>query len=110
MKPSNGFDFELPVLMTDPAVAYLPGEGYGPFDRGTQTDVWLKAANNSSPFLGAVWPGVTVFPESGQIGVQISGSLVRGARRFSCLLPACARFIGWFYFSRLRFVWADRSR
>ena len=62
MKPSNGFDFELPVLMTDPAVAYLPGEGYGPFDRGTQTDVWLKAANNSSPFLGAVWPGVTVFP------------------------------------------------
>lgn len=48
--------------MTDPAVAFLPGEGYGPFDRGDKDDVWLKAANNSSPFLGAVWPGVTVFP------------------------------------------------
>ncbi|KAH8100347.1 alpha-glucosidase [Cristinia sonorae] len=51
------------VLMTDPAVAYLPGESYGPFDRGTDADIWLKAANNSSPFLGAVWPGVTVFPD-----------------------------------------------
>ncbi|KAI0695583.1 alpha-glucosidase [Cerioporus squamosus] len=51
------------VLMTDPAIAHLPGEGYGPFDRGTTADVWLKAANGSSPFLGAVWPGVTVFPD-----------------------------------------------
>ena len=48
--------------MTDPAVAYLPGEGYGPFDRGVQDDIWLKAANGSSYSLGAVWPGVTVFP------------------------------------------------
>ena len=51
------------VLMTDPAIAYIPDEGYGPFDRGTAADIWLKAANNSSPFLGAVWPGVTVFPD-----------------------------------------------
>ncbi|KAJ3553318.1 hypothetical protein NM688_g3681 [Phlebia brevispora] len=50
------------VLMTDPAVAYLPGEGYGPFDRGSQMDVWMKAANGSDS-LGAVWPGVTVFPD-----------------------------------------------
>lgn len=48
--------------MTDPAIAYLPGEGYGPFDRGVQDDIWLKAANGSSYSLGAVWPGVTVFP------------------------------------------------
>ncbi|KAH9923696.1 alpha-glucosidase [Epithele typhae] len=51
------------VLMTDPAIAYLPDQDYGPFDRGTADDVWLMAANNSSPFLGAVWPGVTVFPD-----------------------------------------------
>lgn len=51
------------VLMTDPAIAYAPGQGYGTFDRGTEADVWLKAANGSSPFLGAVWPGVTVFPD-----------------------------------------------
>ncbi|CAL1703163.1 unnamed protein product [Somion occarium] len=50
------------VLMTDPAVAYLPGEGYPTFDRGTQADIWLKAANGSVS-LGAVWPGVTVFPD-----------------------------------------------
>ena len=52
----SGSDLLL-VLMTDPAVAYLPGEGYGPFDRGSEMDVWMKAANGSSYSLGAVWPG-----------------------------------------------------
>lgn len=47
--------------MTDPAVAYLPGEGYGPYDRGTDMDVWIKAPNGSAS-LGLVWPGVTVYP------------------------------------------------
>ncbi|KAF8888302.1 glycoside hydrolase family 31 protein [Infundibulicybe gibba] len=51
------------VLMTDPAVAYLPGDGYGPYDRGTQQDIWLKNANGSQS-LGLVWPGVTVYPGS----------------------------------------------
>ena len=51
------------VLMTDPAVAYLPGQDYGTFDRGNESGVWLMAANDSSPFLGVVWPGVTVFPD-----------------------------------------------
>ncbi|PCH38495.1 glycoside hydrolase family 31 protein [Wolfiporia cocos MD-104 SS10] len=50
------------ILMTDPAVAYAPGEGYGTYDRGSAADVWLKAANGSY-FLGVVWPGVTVFPD-----------------------------------------------
>lgn len=49
------------VLMTDPAVGYLPGENYGPYDRGTEMDVWIKAPNGSAS-LGLVWPGVTVFP------------------------------------------------
>ena len=44
------------VLMTDPAVAYLPGVGYGPYDRGVAADIWLKAANGSAT-LGLVWPG-----------------------------------------------------
>ena len=43
--------------MTDPSVAYLPGQEYGPYDRGTALDVWLKAANGSFS-LGLVWPGV----------------------------------------------------
>ncbi|KAJ7348933.1 alpha-glucosidase [Mycena albidolilacea] len=50
------------VLMTDPAVGYLPGQNYGPYDRGTAADVWLKNANGSS-HLGLVWPGVTVYPD-----------------------------------------------
>ncbi|KAG6864625.1 hypothetical protein C0991_008189 [Blastosporella zonata] len=50
------------ILMTDPAVAYTPGEDYGTYDRGTGLDVWLKAANGSDS-LGLVWPGVTVYPD-----------------------------------------------
>lgn len=45
------------VLMTDPAVAYLPGQGYEPYDLGTQLDLWLKAPNGSAS-LGVVWPGM----------------------------------------------------
>ncbi|KAG6818327.1 hypothetical protein H0H93_005954, partial [Arthromyces matolae] len=43
------------ILMTDPAVAYTPGEDYGTYNRGTELDVWLKAANGSDS-LGLVWP------------------------------------------------------
>ncbi|KAF4614427.1 hypothetical protein D9613_003527 [Agrocybe pediades] len=50
------------VLMTDPAVAYLPAGGYAPYDHGKALDVWLKAPNGSES-LGLVWPGVTVFPD-----------------------------------------------
>ena len=48
--------------MTDPAVAYLPGGDYEPFNRGEAMNIWLKNANGSD-HLGAVWPGVTVFPD-----------------------------------------------
>ena len=44
------------VMMTDPAVAYAPGQGYAPYDNGKALDVWLKAANGSDS-LGVVWPG-----------------------------------------------------
>ncbi|KAJ6606229.1 alpha-glucosidase [Mycena vulgaris] len=50
------------VLMTDPAVGFLPDQGYGPYDRGTTADIWLKNANGSQ-HLGLVWPGVTVYPD-----------------------------------------------
>lgn len=46
------------VLMTDPAVGYLPDAGYGPYDRGTQDDIWLKNENGSQ-HLGLVWPGMS---------------------------------------------------
>lgn len=47
--------------MTDPAVAYLPGEGYGPYDRGAEQDIWLKNQNGSQS-LGLVWPGKCLSP------------------------------------------------
>ncbi|KAK0186083.1 glycoside hydrolase family 31 protein [Armillaria mellea] len=48
------------ILMTDPAVALQ--EGYGPYDRGTEMDLWLKMPNGSA-LLSLVWPGVTVYPD-----------------------------------------------
>jgi len=33
--------------MTDPAVAYTPDEDYGPYNRGTDLDVWIKLPNGS---------------------------------------------------------------
>lgn len=42
--------------MTDPAVPYLPGDTYGPYNRGTADDIFLKSANGSQS-LGLVWPG-----------------------------------------------------
>jgi hypothetical protein len=48
------------VLMTDPAIGYLPGQGYEPYDLGTQLDVWVKTPNGSAS-LGVVWPG-TFYP------------------------------------------------
>jgi len=48
--------------MTDPAVAYVPGQGYAPYNDGKTLDIWLKAANGSD-ILGLVRPGVTVFPD-----------------------------------------------
>lgn len=48
-------------MMVDPAVAYQPGQNYGPFDRGTKEDIWLHNANGTV-HKGVVWPGVTVYP------------------------------------------------
>lgn len=44
--------------MTDPAIGYLPGAGYGPFDRGTADDIWVKDAHGNLS-LGVVWPGMS---------------------------------------------------
>ena len=46
--------------MTDPAVAYLPGQGYEPYDRGTELDVCVKMPNGSAS-LGVVWPSMCYY-------------------------------------------------
>ena len=59
---SSAHGFELTpvvVLMTDPAVPFLPNSGYGPYERGHALDVFLKAKNGSES-LGVVWPGLKV--------------------------------------------------
>ena len=48
------------VLMTDPAIGYLPQSGYEPYDRGKEFDIWIKVENGSD-FLGVVWPGKRVY-------------------------------------------------
>ncbi|KAF8162646.1 alpha-glucosidase [Crassisporium funariophilum] len=50
------------IVMTDPAVAYVPEGGYKAYDTGKALDLWLKAENGSDS-LGVVWPGVTVYPD-----------------------------------------------
>ncbi|KXN82694.1 putative alpha/beta-glucosidase agdC [Leucoagaricus sp. SymC.cos] len=51
------------ILMTDPAVAFLPDdENYAPYHRGKDLNTYLKA-DNGSDFIGLVWPGVTVWPD-----------------------------------------------
>lgn len=49
---------EFLVLMTDPAVAFLPDDpDYTAYHRGKDLDVYLKAENGSD-FLALVWPGM----------------------------------------------------
>ena len=52
-------DMLVVVLMTDPAVPFLPNSGYGPYERGHALDVFLKAKNGSES-LGVVWPGLKI--------------------------------------------------
>ena len=62
-------DFEadvLVVLMTDPAVPFLPNSGYGPYERGHVLDIFLKAKNGSES-LGIVWPGSKILNFRGLI-------------------------------------------
>ncbi|KAF2113057.1 glycosyl hydrolases family 31-domain-containing protein [Lophiotrema nucula] len=47
------------VVMVDPAVAWKNNDAYS---NGVNLDVFLKLLNGSE-YRGAVWPGVTVFPD-----------------------------------------------
>jgi alpha-glucosidase len=54
------------ILMVDPAVAYQP---YPAYENGAKDDIFLKRSNGSY-WLGVVWPGVTVFPDWFNTGIQ----------------------------------------
>lgn len=50
------------VLITDLHIAYLPGDDYAPFNSGLAGGHFLHNPNGSL-YVGAVWPGPSVFPD-----------------------------------------------
>ena len=50
------------VGITDLHIADLPNAGYAPYDTGVLGDRFVKNADGS-PFVGRVWPGLSVFPD-----------------------------------------------
>ena len=50
--------------MVDPAAAYLPNQGYAPFDEGMALDVFLKNNSDGNVYKGVARPGVTAFAVS----------------------------------------------
>src|SRR3954447_3071181 len=50
------------VAITDLHVAYLPGQGYSPFDSGMAGHHFVRKADGSL-YVAPVWPGLSVFPD-----------------------------------------------
>ena len=50
------------ITITDLHIKKNPGHGYVPYDSGTKNDVFVKNPDGSV-FVGAVWPGESVFPD-----------------------------------------------
>ncbi len=51
------------VAITDLHVAYLPNQGYAPFDTGMAGHHFVRKADGSL-YVAPVWPGPSVFPTS----------------------------------------------
>lgn len=50
------------ILITDLHIAYLPNQGYKPYDEGAAGDYFVKNPDGST-YVGVVWPGKAVFPD-----------------------------------------------
>lgn len=50
------------VVITDLHIPQLPHSAYAPYDSGAAADHFVKNPDGSS-YVGAVWPGLCVFPE-----------------------------------------------
>uniref|UniRef100_H0V6I4 Sucrase-isomaltase, intestinal n=1 Tax=Cavia porcellus TaxID=10141 RepID=H0V6I4_CAVPO len=54
------------VIILDPAIAISKlanGAAYGAYDRGSEQHVWINQSDETTPLIGEVWPGLTVFPD-----------------------------------------------
>ncbi|KAK6499722.1 hypothetical protein TWF481_010081 [Arthrobotrys musiformis] len=50
------------VAILDPGIKNKV-DGYKPWDRGTELDIFIKNGNTGLDFVGKVWPGHVVFPD-----------------------------------------------
>ena len=50
------------ILITDLHIKKDPNHGYAPYDSGMKNDVFVKNPDGSV-YVGAVWPGASVFPD-----------------------------------------------
>ncbi|XP_041850420.1 maltase-glucoamylase, intestinal [Melanotaenia boesemani] len=54
------------ILILDPAIATSKRVGDAPYesyDRGTAKNAWVTESDGTTPLIGEVWPGETVFPD-----------------------------------------------
>ncbi|XP_013915888.1 PREDICTED: maltase-glucoamylase, intestinal-like, partial [Thamnophis sirtalis] len=54
------------VIILDPAISVNNLKNNTPYEaylRGEQMKVWINESNGTSPLIGEVWPGTTVFPD-----------------------------------------------
>jgi len=54
------------VLITDPHIANVPGQGYAPYDSGAAQDLFLRVPGGEY-YSGDVWPGAAVFPDFSRV-------------------------------------------
>jgi alpha-glucosidase len=66
------------VAITDLHIAYLPGQGYAPYDSGAAGHHFVRRADGSL-YVAPVWPGPSVFPDFTRAATRAWwGSLYRG--------------------------------
>ncbi|XP_008070613.1 sucrase-isomaltase, intestinal [Carlito syrichta] len=54
------------VIILDPAISInkrTNGAPYEAYDRGSAQNVWVNESDGSTPLIGEVWPGLTVYPD-----------------------------------------------
>nr|XP_007970400.2 sucrase-isomaltase, intestinal [Chlorocebus sabaeus] len=54
------------VIILDPAISIgrrANGTTYASYERGNAQHVWINESDGSTPIIGEVWPGLTVYPD-----------------------------------------------
>ncbi|XP_019482550.1 PREDICTED: sucrase-isomaltase, intestinal-like, partial [Hipposideros armiger] len=54
------------VIILDPGIAIssrINGAAYETYNRGNEKHVWINESDGTTPLIGEVWPGLTVYPD-----------------------------------------------